>query len=76
MVFLSYNKGRDTYICCINFFSVYLYMLLVLHDDVKFLILNMFFCVCVCVKMHIGIRRTSGWERVLGDSGDVYWNVR
>ena len=24
------------------------------------------------VKMHIGIYRASGWERVFGDSGDVY----
>ena len=28
------------------------------------------------VKMYIGIMRASGWERVFGDSGDVYWNVR
>ena len=26
--------------------------------------------------MHIGIWRASGWKRVLGDSGDVYRNVR
>ena len=48
---------------------------LVLHDDVKFLILNIFFFF-LYVKMHIGIWRTSGWERVLGDSRDVSWNVR
>ena len=50
---------------------------LVLHDDFKFLILNIFFFFFfLYVKMHIGTWRTSGWQRVLGDSRDVSWNVR